>query len=82
MDMSLPEKLADFMCQLPAQAAANTRSIPLVLQAAKRFGWVKRVNAAGRTATVAWADGGADSEHSVYQLQVGLKVRLQPLVVR
>lgn len=46
-----------------------------MLQAAKRFGWVRRVNAAGRTAAVAWVDGGADTEHSVYQLQVGFGVR-------
>lgn len=39
-------------------------------QAVKRVGWVKRVNAAGRTATVAWTDGSVDSDHSVYQLQV------------
>lgn len=40
------------------------------MQAAKRAGWVTSVNAARRTATVAWADGSAASEHSVYQLQV------------
>lgn len=41
-------------------------------QAPKRMGCVVRVNAAGRTATVQWANGGAPTEHSVYQLQVGL----------
>ncbi len=41
-------------------------------QAPKRVGCVVRVNAAGRTATVQWANGDAPTEHSVYQLQVGL----------
>lgn len=36
------------------------------------MGCVVRVSAAGRTATVQWANGGAPTEHSVYQLQVGL----------
>ena len=40
------------------------------LQAAKRLGWVKGVNAAARTAKVVWTDNGESADVSVYQLQV------------
>lgn len=62
--------IGDFVEERDPFADMDESPTPAAPQAAKRVGWVKRVNAAGRTATVAWIDGSTNSEHSVYQLQV------------